>query len=274
MEKIDTKNKIQKKGKQSINSADERLSRLEKNQEFVIVKEEEKYEPEIKFIGLLPDFKEEEEEDPLRIDNILPEVNVNPENGSEWSERILWFANRRKELLKKNSKLSFSETTKILKEEWEKDKSTFREQATMSNEPTNRQEEQKHYVGRVTAYTLWCRDVRSEFQNNHPGMSFGKISTNLGKMWKSLKPVERYNYQRRAKRVNQIKSKALNPKEREENFFDPKVTSSIESLPQSNENIKTSRKGRIIVKPTKLVDFCKIVVNRETKKRSTDQEEK
>lgn len=82
MEKIDTKNKIQKKGKQSINSADERLSRLEKNQEFVIVKEEEKYEPEIKFIGLLPDFKEEEEEDPLRIDNILPEVNVNPENVS------------------------------------------------------------------------------------------------------------------------------------------------------------------------------------------------
>lgn len=101
--------------------------------------------------------------------------------------------------------IGFSETTKILKEEWEKDKSTFREQATMSNEPTNRQEgkffiyffyraffviilimkvlltilEQKHYVGRVTAYTLWCRDVRSEFQNNHPGMSKNLILNGL-----------------------------------------------------------------------------------------------
>lgn len=59
---------------------------------------------------------------------------------------------------------------------------------------------------RFTAYMLWAKDVRQEMLYSHPELDFSSISKRLGEMWANVPSGEKYNWKRRAKRL-QVKGK-------------------------------------------------------------------
>ncbi|KAG4078691.1 hypothetical protein HA402_015281 [Bradysia odoriphaga] len=56
---------------------------------------------------------------------------------------------------------------------------------------------------RFTSYNLWSKEKRQELLSTHPHLDFGSISSKLGEMWKNEKPGLKYNFKRRAKRLNE-----------------------------------------------------------------------
>ncbi|XP_037041004.1 uncharacterized protein LOC119077792 isoform X2 [Bradysia coprophila] len=55
---------------------------------------------------------------------------------------------------------------------------------------------------RFTSYNLWSNEKRQELLSTHPHLNFGGISSKLAEMWKNEKPNIKYNFKRRAKRLN------------------------------------------------------------------------
>lgn len=49
---------------------------------------------------------------------------------------------------------------------------------------------------------LWAKDVRQEMLFSNPEMDFATISRRLGEMWANVPSTEKYNWRRRAKRLN------------------------------------------------------------------------
>ncbi|XP_044017562.1 putative uncharacterized protein DDB_G0270496 isoform X2 [Aphidius gifuensis] len=54
---------------------------------------------------------------------------------------------------------------------------------------------------RFTAYMLWSKEVRQELIEQHPEMDFAAISKRLGELWSTVPNIQKYNWQRRAKRL-------------------------------------------------------------------------
>lgn len=49
---------------------------------------------------------------------------------------------------------------------------------------------------------LWARDARASLHKQNPEMDFSEISKRLGEMWALVPSVQKYEWQRRAKRLN------------------------------------------------------------------------
>lgn len=65
---------------------------------------------------------------------------------------------------------------------------------------------------RVTSYMLWSRDKRQQLIATQPELDFADISREIGKMWSNVPTNEKYNWKRRAKRLN-AKNKASEMKQ-------------------------------------------------------------
>lgn len=55
---------------------------------------------------------------------------------------------------------------------------------------------------RYTAYMLWAREIRKELLKHNPEMDFSTMSKKLGELWATVKSNEKFNWRRRAKRLN------------------------------------------------------------------------
>lgn len=65
---------------------------------------------------------------------------------------------------------------------------------------------------RVTSYMLWSRDKRQQLIATHPELDFASIAREIGKMWSNVSSNEKYNWKRRAKRLNaKIKEQQIKP---------------------------------------------------------------
>lgn len=55
---------------------------------------------------------------------------------------------------------------------------------------------------RLTSYMLWSRDKRQQLKSTQPNLDFSSISREMGKMWANVPSNEKYNWKRKAKRLN------------------------------------------------------------------------
>ncbi|XP_043225515.1 uncharacterized protein LOC122384941 [Amphibalanus amphitrite] len=55
---------------------------------------------------------------------------------------------------------------------------------------------------RISAYLLWAREVRDFVAQANPDMDFSQINKRLGAMWNTLPDAKKYNFKRRAQRIN------------------------------------------------------------------------
>lgn len=49
---------------------------------------------------------------------------------------------------------------------------------------------------------LWAREIRANLQKQNPEMDFSQISKRLGELWASVPSTQKYDWRRRAKRLN------------------------------------------------------------------------
>lgn len=62
----------------------------------------------------------------------------------------------------------------------------------------------KYFIGkpRLTAYMMWAREIRADILRTQPDMDFSTMSRRLGELWATVPSGDKFNWRRRAKRVN------------------------------------------------------------------------
>lgn len=55
---------------------------------------------------------------------------------------------------------------------------------------------------RLTAYMMWAREIRADILRTQPDMDFSTMSRRLGELWATVPSGDKFNWRRRAKRVN------------------------------------------------------------------------
>nr|XP_027234725.1 uncharacterized protein LOC113826051 isoform X2 [Penaeus vannamei] len=54
-----------------------------------------------------------------------------------------------------------------------------------------------------TAYRLWSKEVRSDILKTNPNMEFADVNRKLGMLWSLVSTTKKYNWKRRARRLNE-----------------------------------------------------------------------
>ncbi|XP_033223080.1 high mobility group B protein 13-like [Belonocnema kinseyi] len=109
------------------------------------------------------------------------------------------------------------------------------------NEEKEKRKKPVNINRRYTAYTLWAKEIGEMLRLKYPKMTFIETSKRLSQMWRDLSALEKYNFRRRAKRLND-KIVIAQPDTKEEK--------------NRGDAVQVSSKGRVLAKSKKLENFC------------------
>lgn len=141
------------------------------------------------------------------------------------SAYILYFVEKRKELVKKDPKLNVIQTAKICSTEWKDispvEREKFMEQAkklkdefitehgstnnvkTSKKEATSKTSTQKKPKKPLSGYSLFFKDARLRLLEEKPTLVFGETASLISQEWKKLDPAKIEEYKEKAKKLKE-----------------------------------------------------------------------
>ncbi|XP_043475588.1 FACT complex subunit SSRP1-like [Leptopilina heterotoma] len=215
--------------------------------------DDDQEEKEMEFDCMQPKIKkEEEEEDPLKIDDIKPDIS-NLETDNKLKRVVLLIANRRNELVTTDTEQKPKKRKGTVSNKKACNNGSVEKKLNNSSESSKKiQSIVNNGRKKYTGYTLWRKETRIDLQKVNSDKTFREISIILDQKWKKVPPHEKFQYRVRAKEVN---DKMIRTNQGKKDVV--KTVKTISPPVEFEEDKKISRKGRVISKPTKLADFYK-----------------
>jgi hypothetical protein len=109
----------------------------------------------------------------------------------------------------------------------------------------------KNGKGKISGYILFCKENRSDVKSENPEMTSREITTELGRMWKTMEDSEKQEWNNRAKKMN-IENGLGDNKEEEKSDKEEKVEKS-DKEDEEEKSYKKSKKDKKKINASKKV---------------------
>jgi hypothetical protein len=100
----------------------------------------------------------------------------------------------------------------------------------------------KNGKGRISGYILFCKENRSDVKSENQEMTSREITSELGRMWKSLEDSEKQEWNNRAKKMN-IENGLGDNKEEKSDKEEEEKNDKKNNIKKDNKKTKASKKN-------------------------------